>query len=158
MPNATVRANARPMPKPKPGSVASIRRQTAELETATALLKGAQVVERGTAKQDAELDAKHNLFGRAYARWLRARAVMDDPDADCSEQAWAARFKALDDAERTLLVTPPLSDEMLWQKWEVLESFVSCDAIAGQATDNRAIMALGCIKADLLRLGIGRPA
>jgi hypothetical protein len=105
--------------------------------------QGAQVVERGTAKQDAELDAKHNLFGRAYARWLRARAVI----------AWAARFKALDDAERTLLVTPPLSDEMLWQKWEVLESFVSCDAIAGQATDNRAIMALGCIKADLMRLG-----
>jgi hypothetical protein len=38
---------------------------------------------------------------------------------------------------------------------EVLEHFISADAIEGQATDNRAIMALGCIKADLLRLGIG---
>jgi hypothetical protein len=43
-------------------------------------------------------------------------------------------------------------------KWEVLEDYVSADAIAGPATDNRAIMALGCIKADLLRLGIGREA
>ncbi len=37
----------------------------------------------------------------------------------------------------------------------MLEDFVSADAIVGQATDNRAIMALGCIKADLVRLGIG---
>jgi hypothetical protein len=29
MPNTTVRASARPMPKPKPGSVESIRRQVA---------------------------------------------------------------------------------------------------------------------------------
>jgi hypothetical protein len=36
MPNATARANARTMPKPKPGTVASIRRQTAELRSATA--------------------------------------------------------------------------------------------------------------------------
>jgi hypothetical protein len=46
MPNATVRANARSMPKPEPGSVESIRRGTEELEGATALLEAAKVVER----------------------------------------------------------------------------------------------------------------
>jgi hypothetical protein len=52
MPNATVRANARTMPEAKPGSVASIRRQTADLKSATAMLRVAQVVERGLAEPD----------------------------------------------------------------------------------------------------------
>jgi hypothetical protein len=47
MPNRTVRANARTTPKPKPGSAESVRRKTAELKTATALLKEARpVIER----------------------------------------------------------------------------------------------------------------
>jgi hypothetical protein len=60
-----------------------------------------------------------------------------------------------DEAARALLVTPAFRDDMLWRKWEVLEEFVSADATDGGATDNRAVMALGCIKADLIRLGIG---
>jgi hypothetical protein len=164
MPNATVRANARATPKPKPGSAESIRRQTADLNRDVALLKASQaavphtfesVIERETAKRDAE---KHELFGRAYSRWLRARAALDDPDTDGSEEGGAARFKAVDEAARSLLITPPIYREDLWQKCEVLEDFVSEDIIQGQAADNRAIMALGCIKADLLRLGIGREA
>jgi hypothetical protein len=167
MPNATVRANARSMPEPKRGSVESIRGQTVALKAATALLKTIPVVERDTLegviereapKWDAKFDAKRDQFGRAYARWLRARASLDDPDADGSEEAGAARFKAVDEAARSLLITPPVCDEELWQKWEVLEDYVSEDVIQGQATDNRAIMALDCIKADLLRLGIGRTA
>jgi hypothetical protein len=47
MPNATVRANAPTTPKPKPGSAESIRCQTAELESATALLKAAKAVDAG---------------------------------------------------------------------------------------------------------------
>jgi hypothetical protein len=49
MPNATPRASARPLPKspPKPGSVESVRRKTAGLEEATALLKEARpLIER----------------------------------------------------------------------------------------------------------------
>jgi len=44
MPNATVRANARRTPKAPPGSAASVRRKTAELKTATALLKEARPI------------------------------------------------------------------------------------------------------------------
>ena len=137
--------------EPKPGWPESIRRQTEELESATALLKISQAVERDI---DRETE-KHIQFGRAYARWLHARAALEDPDADGSEEAGAARFSAVDEAARTLLITSPISDEELWQKWEVLEDYVCEDAIQGQALDNRAIMALGCVKADLLRLGIG---
>ena len=82
------------------------------------------------------------------------------PDApDGSEEAGEARFNAVDEAARSLLITPAICDDELWHKvGGSLRIHVSADAIAGPATDNRAIMALGCIKADLLRLGIGRPA
>ena len=136
MPNATVRANARTMPKPAAaeppsGSAKSIRRQADESDAARA------------------------LFGRAYCRWLRARAALDDPDVNCTEEEGAARQDEVDEAARALLVTPVFFDDMVWQKWEVLEHFVSANSIAGSATDNRAVMALGCIKADLVMLGIG---
>ena len=130
----------------------SLRQKTADLQSATALLQISQAVERDI---DRETE-KHLRFGRAYSRWLHARAALEDPDADGSEEAGAARFSAVDEATRALLITPAISDDELWQKWEVLDDYVSEDAIQGQALDNCAIMALGCVKADLLRLGIGR--
>jgi hypothetical protein len=158
MPNATVRANARTAPKPAPaeppfGSVESIRQQPAELTRDVALLNVL------TAKRDAELDdSKHDLFARAYVRWLRARATLDDPDADGSDEAGEAHFKAVEETARSLLTTPAICDDELWQKWEVLEHLISDDVIVGQAIDNRTVMALGCVKADLMRLGVGRVA
>jgi hypothetical protein len=107
--------------------------------------------------QPAETDTKHRLFDRAYGRWLRARADLDDPNTeDNSDEAVAARQAGCDEAALSLLVTPAITDEDLWRKWEALELFVSQDVILGAATGNRTVMALGCIKADLLRLGIGR--
>jgi len=45
---------------------------------------------------------------------------------------------------------------MICQKWEVLDFYADADAAEGNALDNRTVMALGCVKADLMRLGIGR--
>jgi hypothetical protein len=148
-PSALARATARTLPNPPLGSAESLRQNTENLESMTALVKASR--ERG-------LCAKHELFGRAYVRWLRARAALEDPDADGSDEASEARFNAVGEAARLLLVTPAIYDEELWQKWEVLEDYVSADVIEGQAADNRAIMALGCIKADLIRIGIGGAA
>jgi hypothetical protein len=50
-----------------------IRRQTAELENATALLQISQTEERDI---DRETE-KHVQFERAYARWLRARGALE---------------------------------------------------------------------------------
>jgi len=44
---------------------------------------------------------------------------------------------------------------MIWRKWEVLEIYAGMDATDGGCVDNRTVMALGCIKADLIRFGIG---
>jgi hypothetical protein len=155
-PNKQTTTRPASAPKPPPGSAESIRRKTEKLEDATGLLQISQAVERDI---DRETE-KHVRFERAYARWLHARAALDDPDADAdgSEEAGAGRFSAVDEAARSLLITPAMYDEELWQKWEVLETYVSADAIQGHALDNRAIMALGCVKADLLRLGTGRAA
>jgi hypothetical protein len=146
MPNATVRAKARTMPKPAPAEPPS----KPPFETIESIRQRAV----------AESEEARALFGRAYCRWLRARAALDDPDVNGTEEEGATRQDEVDEAARALLVTPVFFDDMVWQKWEVLEHFVSADSIDGCATDNRAIMALGCIKADLVRLGIrnGRSA
>ena len=151
MPKATVRANARTTPKPEPGTVKSVQRQTAALNQGVALLKASQ------AADDEMIDA-HNQFDRLYSHWLRARAAMWNPDSGRSEEECSAEINAVDEAARMLLATPVFDDEMFWKKWDVFEALVAEDAIDGAATDNRAVMALGCIKADLIRIGMGRAA
>jgi len=86
MPNATVRANARPMPDPKPGSVASIRRQTANLKSATALLKAAKVVEREGARAAAK--RKVSRKARPVSQYERYPLPFFDGERHLT---WAAR-------------------------------------------------------------------
>jgi hypothetical protein len=147
LPNIPVRANARALPKTAPKRAAAP--SVDELNAAFPEPKPAADAAA------AEPDSPRNLFDRAYARWLRARAALDDQDVGHTDEEGGARLNEVNDAALALLVTPVFRDDMLWRKWEVLEHFVSEDAEAGHATDNRAIMALGCIKADMMRLGIG---
>jgi hypothetical protein len=149
MPNATVRANARALPKVAP------KRAAAPFAVAQATDAMERLTEQVTDEAAVETEAGRDLFDRAYVRWLRARAALDDPDASYADEEGRARQNEVDEAARALLVTPVFCDDMLWRKWAVLEHFVSADAVDGQALDNRTVMALGCIKADLMRLGIG---
>jgi hypothetical protein len=99
--------------------------------------------------------AKRNHFDQLYARWLGARASLEAPGGDESDEAMGAKQDALNEAARQFLAIPAFLDWMIWKKWEVLEFDLNEDALAGKAADNRTIMALGCIKADLISLGIG---
>jgi hypothetical protein len=99
--------------------------------------------------------AKRNDFDRLHFRWLEARATLENPDLDDSDVAMAAKQHALDEAGRQFLATPAFLDWMIWEKWEVLEFNLAEDVIAGRHADNRTVVALACIKADLMRLGIG---
>jgi hypothetical protein len=178
MPNATVRASARAMPKSAPKrdplpTAVDLRQHAADLRSAVALMEAAKVVERELAEPKdppatqpaaeetaAETEASpRDPADRAYVRWLRARAALNDPDVSYAEKDLAARQDDADEAARALLVTPISHADMVWQKWEVLEHFVSADAIDGPAFDNRTAIALGCVKADLLQfIGDGRSA
>jgi hypothetical protein len=150
MPNATVRANARPMPKPKPGSVASIRRQTADLKSATALLKASQATVCETASQD---DAE--AFSRAYGRWLKARgAIKGGAEFPEDERAVRALFDADRTALRELFSAPAAYAEDVWLKLGVFETELIDERVTGEPRDSVLLLALGSIKADLVNLGI----
>jgi hypothetical protein len=150
--NTTQRANARPTPKspPEPGSADSTRSQAAGLERLAAL-----AAENAGQVTDEAPGEPWTSFQRAYVRWLRARAVLDDPDVSHTDEEGKAGLNEVDHAARALLTMPVFCEDMFWWKWEVLEHFVSADATEGRAFDNRTVTALGCIKADLIRLGIG---
>jgi hypothetical protein len=149
----TAKAKSPPKSPPKPGSAESIRSQAAGLERLAAIAADFQEPKATDVADEAAVVL--TAFARAHVRWLRARASLCDPDEDHADGPSRKRQIEVDEAARALLVTPAFRDDMLWRKWEVLEEFVSADATDGGATDNRAVMALGCIKADLIRLGIG---
>ena len=164
MPNATVRANARPMPKLKPGSVASIRRQTADLKSATALLKATQDVEREavtpSGSSNSERLADECVSERAYSRWLAALAKWHNPDG-FDDETGKKRGEELKRAERELVFTPANQSDRVWEKIQVLTLCLEEEGTLGRRNDHFALLALAAIKADLLALGIGderRPA
>jgi hypothetical protein len=156
MPNATVRADARTTPKPPPGSAESIRLQTAELETATALVRAAKVVDRELAEPN-EPDAHDaaQAFSRAYGRWLKARAaVKGGDDFPEDEKAVTALFHADRTALRELFSLPAVYTEDVWLKFEVFEAELTDERVTGEPRDSVLMLALGSIKADLCNLGI----
>jgi hypothetical protein len=162
MPNATLRPNTRPMPKPKSGSVESIRRQTAELKSSVALLKAAEVVERELAEPKAVSDDPERLandaaFDRAYSRWLAALAKWHNPDGMDDETA-KKRGEELKNAEREVVFTPATESDRVWEKIHVLSLCLDEESTLGPRADHFSLLALAAIKADLLRLGIGREA
>jgi hypothetical protein len=57
-------------------------------------------------------------------------------------------------AARDLLVTPATLPWMIWQKWEVLDDYLDTEKRDGVFSDNRTIVALACVKADLMRFRI----
>ena len=56
-----------------------------------------------------------------------------------------------------LLTMPAPSTWGVWVKWEILDSLVTKDAEEGHLIENRIIVALGAIKADVIRFGLKDP-
>jgi hypothetical protein len=66
----------------------------------------------------------------------------------------AARDRKRDAAEMALLAMPAPNRSCFFQKWEVLERRVASEAEDGRLTNFRTTMAIGAIKADILRFGL----
>jgi hypothetical protein len=60
----------------------------------------------------------------------------------------------ISEAATALLVTPSTLPWMIWQKWEVLDHYLDTEKRDGAFSDNRTVVALACIKADLMRFRI----
>jgi hypothetical protein len=98
----------------------------------------------------AEQIAASEAFDALYARWLVARAAKINVDDDA---IWTKRDQELDEIEIRLLSTNAPSERALWQKLEVCEVAVQ---LAQSIEDvSRVLFALGAIKADLARVGLG---
>jgi hypothetical protein len=93
-------------------------------------------------------------FDQLYSDWLNARAAAADPRLPKDEES--ERGDRRDAAARALLSEPIVEPWMIWQKWEVLESFLEVEAFDDGWSDRRVIAALGNIKTDLATLGVGR--
>jgi hypothetical protein len=89
-----------------------------------------------------------------YSNWLATRAALFDPKTPEDAAVMAEWSDRCDAAARALLVRPSALPWMIWRKWEVLESLMTCDIEDGPAAANLPIAALGCIKADILRFGL----
>jgi len=97
--------------------------------------------------------ARIQTFGRAYARWLAARAQLEDlngEDEDTVDGMFAEERAAL----RGMFLVPAAEHEAVWAKLAAFEVDLVRERIAGPARDCLLLLGLGSIKADLMRLGI----
>ena len=101
--------------------------------------------------------AKRAKFERLHRDYLAAQAACKDPDGPDDDEQRNALFDRQDEAELELLTMPAPLAEYVWTKWEILDRLVTEDAEAGHLANNRAIVALGAIKADILRFGLKDP-
>jgi hypothetical protein len=103
---------------------------------------------------DPEHRAKVDAFRRLHWDWLAAVAAYHDPDAPGDDKHMGALLGKQDAAEMALLTTPAPTTWGVWIKWEILDHLVTTDIEDGHLVENRVIVALGAIKADILRFGL----
>jgi hypothetical protein len=108
------------------------------------------------AKQ-AAAEARFQAFERLYRDWHAARAACIDPDLPNYDDALDARLDAWTDSERLLLTTPAPSPYGVMRKFEVLDFMVQTEIVDGRSADNRLMLAVAAIKADVMRFGLREP-
>jgi hypothetical protein len=94
-------------------------------------------------------------FERVYRDWHAARAAAYDPDAPDDRKP--GLMDKCNEAEKALMTAVAPLPWAVFHKWELLDYMVTDEAEAGRYTDNRVIVALASIKADVLRFGLKDP-
>jgi hypothetical protein len=94
-------------------------------------------------------------FMRANSRWLKARVTRADPDGPEDDEFSRQADLEYAQAEKEMILTPANQDWMVWKKIELFELVLTDEMTNGDLTNHFLMVALGAIKADLLRLGIG---
>jgi hypothetical protein len=93
-------------------------------------------------------------FEGLYSDWHAARAALFDPRRPEDDRTSNARSRSEDEATRVLLTTPAPLPYGVWMKWEVLEYLMINEQDTGRFTDNRVMVAVAAIKADVMRFGM----
>ena len=100
--------------------------------------------------------AQRERFEGLYCDWHTARADLFNPERPEGDHASNARTIRADEAERALLMTPAPLPWGVWLKWEVLDYLITNERDTGPYTDNRVMVAVAAIKADVMRFGLNR--
>ena len=99
----------------------------------------------------ARQDAQRDIFRTYLAEWHTLRGRMIDPRfEDDGDEAATARSDRSDELARLITTTPAALAWMIFEKLEVLEHYLGDPDVSGW-TDNREIVMLAGIKADLMR-------
>jgi hypothetical protein len=96
-------------------------------------------------------------FEALFAEWLNYRAAgLSPPDGDWSDGDSEKLQAREDELAGLITTTPSVYPWMISMKIEVLEHYLS-DLGGGQFVDNRELVMLAGIKADLLRVEFSAP-
>lgn len=110
-----------------------------------------ELTSRIEAESKARRDAQRDTFLRYLSEWHVLRGQSEDPAGDDeTDEVATARADRVDELARLITTTPAALPYLVFDKIEVLENALGgCDGTAW--SDNREIVMLAGIKADLLR-------
>jgi hypothetical protein len=95
---------------------------------------------------------RRTYFDALCAEWLENRATYMRPEIDFGARGEWEHGEREDELARLITTFPAVYDWMIFKKIEVLEYYLASTATGGTGwTDNREIVMLAGIKADLLR-------
>jgi hypothetical protein len=100
--------------------------------------------------------AKRDAFTRLFAEWLKTLAEDEGAELLQTEDEHRAQGERLEELARLVTTTPAPIPWMIWRKFQVLECYLAYNGEGTTWRDNREIVMLAGIKADLIRFGIGR--
>lgn len=112
-----------------------------------------EAVEQIRRERETRTRAERDRFDALFAEWLTNRAEYTRPDIDWGERDEHGHGERETELARLITTTPAVYPWMIFSKLEVLEHYLGADG--GTAwSDNREVVMLAGIKADLLRFEV----
>jgi hypothetical protein len=94
----------------------------------------------------------HDAFMTMFANWLKLRADIASPRQDRTDDEAEADTIRDEELARRITTTPVTMPYEVWHKFEVLEHYLTYYGESTSWSDNREVVMLAGIKADLLAL------
>jgi hypothetical protein len=125
------------------------KRKTPE-QVATVFVKERIAAER------AAKDASRDAIEAHFAEWLSLRAIDHDPSNPGDDTKDCARMDRQTELARLITTTPAVLGWQIFQKLEVLECYLCANGEGTEWSDQRELVMLAGIKADLIRFDLSR--
>jgi hypothetical protein len=111
-----------------------------------------EILKRIEAEDENASRIKHDAFMTMFANWLKGRANSVSPDKDRTDDEAEADTARDEELARRITTTPVAMPYEIWHKFEVLEHYLTYYGENTTWADNREVVMLAGIKANLLAL------